>query len=189
MVATTPVYAWPFQTLPDLPNGASLGQNLALAVEAKVQSLEGRIASLELLTPLEVRMGCTLRRVANQTLPDLATTTISWDTEDSDPFGMIAVPATTITIPTGGGGIWAITLQVVQAAAATGRSFAEITTTIPPWNSGGALRFPYPAGEAFISGSAVFPAAAGNTFTVDVNSDTAAGTTMIASLTAYRIGV
>ncbi len=189
MTANTPQYGWPYQTRSDAPDGSILGANLALAIEATLRGVDLRVGAIEPVAPLLTRMGCTLRRVAAQTLPDVATTQISWDTEDSDPFGMIAVPSATLTIPGGGSGIWAITFLVVQAAAATGRSFAEITTTIPPWNIGGALRFAYAAGEGFIAGSATFPAAAGQTFVVDVNSDTAAGTTMTAALTAYRVGL
>jgi FtsP/CotA-like multicopper oxidase with cupredoxin domain len=35
-MATTPTYAWPYQTLADSPDGASLGEDLALGVEATV---------------------------------------------------------------------------------------------------------------------------------------------------------
>jgi hypothetical protein len=189
MSATTPVYGWPYQTRFDAPDGPILGANLALAVEASLRGVDLRLAAVEPVAPLLTRMGCTLRRVANQTLADITTTAVNWDTEDVDTNGMIAAPGTTLTIPTGGGGIWAVSFLVVQAAAATGRSFGQITTSIPPWNIGGALRFAYAAGEAFVAGSAVFPAAAGNTFSIEVNSDTAAGTTMTAALTAYRVGL
>lgn len=56
MPGITPVYAWPFQALSDPPDGAALGQNLALAIEGTVQNLPSpaafsaalaRIAALE----------------------------------------------------------------------------------------------------------------------------------------------
>lgn len=43
MSAITPVYGWPFQQLPDPPDGASLGEDLALAIEATVASLIGTL--------------------------------------------------------------------------------------------------------------------------------------------------
>jgi hypothetical protein len=42
----TPVYAWPFQALNDSPDGAALGQNLALAIEATMQTVQGSISTL-----------------------------------------------------------------------------------------------------------------------------------------------
>lgn len=43
MPAITPVYGWPYQSLPDPPDGAALGQNLALAVEATVSGINGTV--------------------------------------------------------------------------------------------------------------------------------------------------
>jgi len=39
MPATTPTYAWPYQVAGDAPDGAGLGQNLALAIEATLSGL------------------------------------------------------------------------------------------------------------------------------------------------------
>jgi hypothetical protein len=38
MPLTTPVYGWPYQTLTDAPDGPNLGEDLALAIEATLQS-------------------------------------------------------------------------------------------------------------------------------------------------------
>lgn len=46
MGTITPVYGWPYQQLPDPPDGAALGQNLALAIEATVQAQAALITSL-----------------------------------------------------------------------------------------------------------------------------------------------
>jgi hypothetical protein len=194
MTVFTPVYGWPFQALGDPPDGPNLGEDLALAIEATMQGVQAAAAGAQSavapVSSLGQRTGCTLRRAAAQTLPDIATTAISWDTEDSDPFGMIAAPSTTLTIPAGGDGIWAIAFVVSLVAVVTGRSFADLTPTTTPWSiSAGALRFPFSTGEGIIGGGATFPMVAGNTITVSVNADTAAGTTMTAALTAYRIGV
>jgi hypothetical protein len=73
-----------------------------------------------------------IRRAANQSIPNNASTTITWDTEDQDVGGFITVPSTTITIPSGldgsydctfrtGGNPGARTLvEIVPVAATTG---------------------------------------------------------------------
>lgn len=43
MSATTPHYGWPYQTLTDPPDGAGLGEDLALAIEATVQGLDTQL--------------------------------------------------------------------------------------------------------------------------------------------------
>lgn len=45
-MATTPVYALPYQGLADAPNGPTLGQNLALAVEAELVRIDADIAAI-----------------------------------------------------------------------------------------------------------------------------------------------
>jgi len=48
-LATTPVFAWRYQGLSDPPNGAILGENLALDTEATVAGLDARLAAAEAL--------------------------------------------------------------------------------------------------------------------------------------------
>lgn len=57
MPGVTPIYNLPYQTTSDPPNGPALGSNLATAVEAQIQRLDGLIAALGLLT--EVTTGFT----------------------------------------------------------------------------------------------------------------------------------
>jgi hypothetical protein len=45
-LATTPVYGWEYQTLADAPNGAVLGEDLALDVEATVSALASTVSAL-----------------------------------------------------------------------------------------------------------------------------------------------
>lgn len=54
------------------------------------------------------RMGGTWRRAANQAIPTAVGTTISWDTEDDDTNAFAVVPFTTLTIPAGCGGVYAV---------------------------------------------------------------------------------
>lgn len=46
-MGTTPVYGWPFQGLTDPPDGADLGESLALAIEATVAAMAAQIATLQ----------------------------------------------------------------------------------------------------------------------------------------------
>lgn len=46
MPDTTPVYALPFQALTDAPNGPTLGEDLALAVEDQIARLDAAIATI-----------------------------------------------------------------------------------------------------------------------------------------------
>lgn len=53
-MATTPGYGWPYQALADPPNGAALGEDLALAVEATVQANAATAAAAS--TALDTRL-------------------------------------------------------------------------------------------------------------------------------------
>lgn len=46
-MATTPVYALPYQTLTDQPDGPSLGEDLALAVEAELVRIDGDVSGID----------------------------------------------------------------------------------------------------------------------------------------------
>lgn len=47
MADVTPEYGWPYQEASDPPDGASLGEDLALAIEATVESIDDRVSDLE----------------------------------------------------------------------------------------------------------------------------------------------
>jgi len=63
------------------------------------------------------RTGTVLRRAATQSISNTTDTAISFDTEDTDTDGFIAVTADTITVPTALDGIYAITATVAWAAS------------------------------------------------------------------------
>lgn len=54
------------------------------------------------------RTGGVWRRVAAQSIPNSAVTAIQWDTEDSDSDGFLTPTASTLTVPAGLGGLYAI---------------------------------------------------------------------------------
>lgn len=145
--------------------------------------LAGDLLPAENLT----RMGCTLRRNAAQTLNDAVDTTVSWDTETEDTHSLWAIGTpTVITIPQTG--LWAITFQVQRAAAVNAKSFVDVVTTATaPWSShANLLRSTWQSGEDRCCGSFVIPMSATATFTLRVNADGAANSTMTAALTCFR---
>lgn len=166
---STPVFGWPYQSRLDPPHGPHLGEDLALAIEATVTPAVGP------------RMGCSLRRVAAQTLPDAAFTSILWDTEDADTDGLYS-SGDTITVPAGGGGLWAVSATVFAVAPPTVLGFVTFFL-----NGGAQGRFPFADNVA--STAVTLPLDAGGTIVVQAYRDAAAGTTMTASFYAYRVGL
>lgn len=83
------------------------------------------------------RTGFSLARAASQSIPGGATTftAISWDTEFTDTDAFIAVTADTIQIPTGLGGVYAITGTIGWASAPGTNSSVEVynVTTAGIW--------------------------------------------------------
>lgn len=128
------------------------------------------------------RMGCSLRRVAAQALPDAALTVVSWDTEDADTDGLYPGSGTTITIPAGGGGIWSVFAQITVAAnPPAGLGFVSIQ--LPGGNTHGIA----PIVSNLGAPSVTVPLSAGALITVSAFADGAAATTMTGEIFAYRV--
>lgn len=68
-----------------------------------------------------------MRRAATQSIPNNASTAITWDTEDQDIGGFIVVPSTTVTIPVGLDGSFDATFRTGGNPGA--RTFLEIVVT------------------------------------------------------------
>lgn len=86
-MATTPVYGWPYQGLSDPPNGATLGEGMALGIEATLQS---QVATLQALIDfVRNKPIAQLRQSVAQTLTTGVWTSITFTTEvvDTDPAG------------------------------------------------------------------------------------------------------
>ncbi len=99
------------------------GDNRLAAATAGVPRLELDAAgNLDLPT----NMGAIVRRASAQTsLASGSSHQISWDTEDRDIGGWIAVTSTDLTVPSDGDGLYAITLEVVWDNAATPAGLRE----------------------------------------------------------------
>jgi len=136
-------------------------------------------------------VGCRLRRAATQSFTSGADAAISWDTEDQDTDGFIAVTATTVTIPTGLGGLYAVVARVLWASiAGNTRAYLDI---VPVINSGlvgvpDIFRVGYPGvSETRHHNTVVVPLGATDTFTVHAFQTTGAPVTLTAWLACYRI--
>lgn len=165
----TPVFGWPYQHRLEQPGlNPEAIERLALAIEAT------------LVTSVISRMGCSLNRVANQTLPDAALTSVSWDTELADTDGLWT-SGTNIVIPANGAGVWAVYANVFIAAALAGIGQTRI-------NVNGVEQSRAVFADTGSSVGIVTPIAAGGVVTVQAFADTAAGTTMTANVVCYRVG-
>lgn len=90
---------------------------LATGAVTSAKILDGTIATADLAdglittAKLAALRKVVLVRNANQSIPDGVITDVSWDVETSDLDGFITATAVTLTVPTGLGGIWAITAR------------------------------------------------------------------------------
>lgn len=134
------------------------------------------------------QMGCRLRRSATQNVNTATTTTISWDTEDEDLGGFITVTSTTITIPTGQSGLYAITFRAIYTASTTGRCFVEITPTSAIASMPAQFRNPYRDTEDEAAISITIPLLAADSFVTKVFQSAGAARNVNAWLSCYRIG-
>lgn len=134
------------------------------------------------------RTGVTLRRTTNQTIPNSTQTDISWNVEDQDTDGFISVPSTTITIPSGLGGMYMFTYRasgsVIDDTARHFLSIALITSiaSMPVYH-----RLPMWAFEDLGEISVMLELAAGDTINCNVFQSGGSSQTFTAWLSMYRV--
>lgn len=128
--------------------------------------------------------GVVLRRAALQSIPDAVVTAVSWDTEDFDSDGFIAVTATTITVPAGLGGWYAISAVAFGTGVATTRAFLDIVAATRIWRTSADAS----ADEDQTSNGIVVRLLAAETVRVDLFQDSAGAMNMTARLEMVRIG-
>lgn len=194
MPGTTPTYSLPYQELTDAPDGASLGEDLALAVETELARIDSDIttveATLDTVDSLGSRTGVRLRRAAAQSVADATQTDISWDTEDEDTDAFWSSGAT-VTIPTGLGGIYAITyVPVVASLTAGSRAFGSIVPSSSITGGHASIyRALFDSQEDRCTVAVVLPLLAGDSFTCNIFHSQGASRDVTAHLSCYRIGV
>lgn len=139
------------------------------------------------------RVGCTLRRAATQAITSGTPNPIQWDTEDEDTAGFIAVTASTITIPTGYDGVYAITSRVnyqsVEATFHANRNYVDIAPTSAFTGTPASFRMKIDSVEdqtVVVIGA--IRLAAGDTFVSNIFQDTGANQNLVAAwLSCYRV--
>jgi hypothetical protein len=139
-----------------------------------------------------VRTGCRLRRAASQSINSGSSTAISWDTEDEDTDGYIAVTGTTVTIPTGLGGLYAITAHVNGVISEGGgtRSFIDIDMTSTLTGMPDLFRNPAEwEAEDMYDIAITVPLLEGDSFVVHCFHNTGSAVNHTGWLSCYRIGV
>lgn len=127
------------------------------------------------------RVGASVTRTAAQSIASATQTSISWDTETSDAYGFIAAPSATLTVPSGKGGLYAITFRAVAALALAGRSFAQVTA------AGRIYREPIVATDDQGAVGITVVLAAADTVTAAVYHSTGTSINFTGSLDVYRV--
>lgn len=133
--------------------------------------------AINTLNELVARVGCTLTRTTNQSMPTVTLTDISWTTEVVDTHGFIAVTGSIITIPAGCGGIYGISVRTVFDAAIVG--YTRITALTP-------YSFVVAAGGQGAAATVV-PLAAGDQVTISVLNNSATANLTSARVELYRL--
>lgn len=135
------------------------------------------------------RTQCLLRRAANQAIGSGSLTAISWDTEDSDPDGFIAVTSSTLTVPAGLGGLYSITVGLTTSGDPGAAGFGIIDPS-----SAADIRFSLGGGNAVgaHNGSAgvtwIGPLAAAETVQISGYQNSGGSLNFTGYLRVYRLG-
>ena len=134
-------------------------------------------------------VGCRLRRVANQLINNATDTAISWDQEDQDTDGFITTTSATITIPTGLGGLYAITMYAKSTANLNGRTYIDLVLTSAITGIPVNLRTVIATGnnDSRYLASETIPLLAADTFQVHVFHTIGAADNHTAWMSCYRI--
>lgn len=140
------------------------------------------------------RSGFALRRATNQSIANSSRVAISWDTEDEDSGGWIAVTSSTITVPSGGAGIMFLSVLVRWAGTGTfgGSSTNELTILfngLEYHTSAVQNTTAYSDGSNVWSSHSAGPilASVGNTFQVYVEHDSGASRNILAWFRGYKL--
>ena len=169
----------PAQCRVELPEGRVISAHGAAVAGTYVDVLtDGSTARL--LSP--VRAGGSWSRTSGQSVDSGSQTTITWTTEGLDTHGFLTPTSGTVTIPTGMGGLYAISVALDAAAALGGRCYAQITA------AGRIYRTPFTSpGEDLVSVSATVPLASGDTISVAMYHASGSTIAFKGALDVYRV--
>lgn len=140
-----------------------------------------------------VRYGCTIRRAAVQSMASSSITIISWDTEDVDSSGYFPGSGTTVTVPAGLGGLYAISVSLASGTKLASSAMLtivaagsanQVMTASAGSNEDG---FPLIAGSYWIGNSGYFLLNAGDTVQARYFQSSGAAYNVTGRLTMYRV--
>ena len=129
-----------------------------------------------------VLKGLVIRRVAAQSIPNITLTAISFDTEDEDSSAFFAPTGTTITIPAGEAGIYAISASILGTLGSTGRCFGNLIAATRNW------RASYSDGEDLVSLGITIRLAVADTIVWQVFQTTGGSQNVTARLEMWKLG-
>lgn len=189
MPDVTPIYGLPYLLPGDAPDLAAATQGLAADTETELARIDDAAAAHAALPPSTAhaaetqRLGCALRRVANQVVATASGTALSWDTEDTDSGGFYT-SGTDIVIPAGAGGIYGIS-AFIQSGSLSGICLVQIgfTSTV----TGHASLYRFYHNESFGSASAITRLAAGDTVNVTVVHNSGANRNYVGSVELWKV--
>lgn len=134
---------------------------------------------------LTAAIGVRLRRAANQSIPNNSPTVVSFDTEDEDTSGYFPGTGTTITIPAGKAGIYAVSFKGTYAGSSMGnRWFFDVKNGSENYRLNGSS-----AGEDTVAGSVTIRLAAAATITVDAYQASGGAKDLTARIELWRVGL
>lgn len=128
------------------------------------------------------RIGCSLRRAATQTINAGVQANITWDTEDQDTDGFIAVSSATITVPTGMDGLYTVGARLqTDAGMSTGALYLTVASDLygADWS---------PGAQYGSIASGPYPLAATNTVSLAAYNGYGSNRNFTGRITLYRIG-
>jgi len=143
------------------------------------------------------RTGCTIRKTGNTSVGNVSNATITWTAEDFDSDGFIAVSSSTVTIPTGCDGIYAVSCSVLFDMATIGTIgvaiSANLSGTIRGYHGSvlAANNTITSSGAIRTSGtSAIIPMSAGDTLVFSCTQSTGGAQNLTGAIAhIYRLGV
>lgn len=133
------------------------------------------------------RTGFELSRAANQSVGATSTANVSWDTsvqQYGDTF--ITVTASTITIPSGLGGLYAVTCSTAGSAAGTASCTLTLTPSSGMWGSAAHV-LDGGGGSYRATVSMTMALAAGDTLAARIYNPTGGALNFIGNIVGYRI--
>jgi hypothetical protein len=132
------------------------------------------------------RVGCRLRRVANQSIASGGSgTAISWDNADENTPSFITVTGATITVPAASGGGYGITVRC--AGAWTTRVFATINVTSANVGYPASFREDGNPTDAEVTNGISLPLLAADSFQVVLFHSTGSNVNVTAWLSCYLL--